>query len=444
MTKTGSKAGVGQVSRRDLVKLGMAAGAVAAMAPAKGLARTVNARGHIVIVGAGAGGISLANRLVQRLPNARITIVDGGARHVYQPGLTLVASGLWASSKLNSTTQNWLPSTVDWKQAYAEAFEPDLKQVRLSTGEVLSYDFLVVATGLQVNYDEIEGFSANEIGSNGIGCVYDTPEHAVKTNQMIEQWMQRGEGAGVFTLAPTPIKCAGAPLKMCFTTLSRLEARPDRDRFDVHFYVPGDRVFGIDYYNTFVKERWQSQGVIRHDFHRLVAVDGPNRKATFQQTDGTLVTQDYGFLHVVPPMSAPDALRDSDLVWWEGPFAGNWLEVDQHTMQHRRYPEVFGLGDVIGAPVNKTAASVKMQVPVVEENLLAVMQGQAPQAQHNGYTSCPLITGIGKAMLVEFGYGGVLLPSFPFIDPKEESWAVWIMKDRMLQPAYYAMLDGKI
>ncbi|MHA7880831.1 MAG: NAD(P)/FAD-dependent oxidoreductase [Saccharospirillum sp.] len=444
MNKHTQRAGSGDVSRRDLVKFAATAGAVAAMSPVHGLAQTVNARGHIVILGAGAGGISLANRLALRLPNARITIVDGRSRHVYQPGLTLVASGLWEAPKLSSSNQDWLPSTIDWKQAYAEAFEPELNQVRLSTGETLTYDFLVVATGLQVNYDDIEGFSSEEIGSNGIGCVYDVPEHAVKTNEMIEQWIAKGEGPGVFTLSPTPIKCAGAPLKMVFTTLSRLEAQPQRDRFDVQFYAPGGRVFGIEYYDTFVKERWESQGVTRHDFHRLVAVDGPARKAWFEQADGTQVEQDYEFLHVVPPMSAPDALRDSDLVWWEGPYAGNWLEVDQHTLQHRRYRNVFGLGDVIGAPINKTAASVKLQVPVVEENLLAVMQGRAPQAMHNGYTSCPLITGIGKAMLVEFGYGGVLLPSFPFIDPKEESWAVWVMKDRMLQPAYYAMLDGKI
>ncbi|WP_231500680.1 MULTISPECIES: hypothetical protein [unclassified Halomonas] len=144
-------------------------------------------------------------------------------------------------------------------------------------------------------------------------------------------------------------------------------------------------------------------------------------------------------------MSAHDFVKQSALIAQDGPFRGEWLDVDIHTLQHNRYPEVFGIGDVIGAPINKTAASVKAQAPVVEGNLLAVMQGNALPASHSGYTSCPMITGIGKAMLVEFGYADnfAFMPSFPFIDPTEESWAVWVMKDRMLQPAYYAVLEGK-
>ncbi|HSH49895.1 MAG TPA: NAD(P)/FAD-dependent oxidoreductase, partial [Halomonas sp.] len=112
----------------------------------------------------------------------------------------------------------------------------------------------------------------------------------------------------------------------------------------------------------------------------------------------------------------------------------------------RRYPEVFGIGDVIGAPINKTAASVKAQAPVVEANIIAFLQDKPLPARHNGYTSCPLITDIGKAMLVEFGYDNdmAFLPSFSFIDPRQESWAAWVLKDYLLQPAYYAMLEGNI
>jgi sulfide:quinone oxidoreductase len=265
----------------------------------------------------------------------------------------------------------------------------------------------------------------------------------MRTNDAISEWIASGGGKGLFIGAPGPIKCAGAPLKMAFTTLSRLEQSGRREQFEMHYTAPGDRVFGVDFYDQFVKDRWVEQGLERHDFHALSAIEPEAKRAWFNTGNGS-TSISYDFIHIVPPMSAPDAIRQSDLVWQDGPFANNWLEVDQHTMQHRRYPEVFGLGDVIGAPVNKTAASVKAQTPVVEVNLMAVMNGQQPTAMHNGYTSCPLITGLGKAMLVEFGYDNVMLPSFPFVDPQQESWAVWVMKDRMLKPAYYAMLEGHI
>ena len=137
-------------------------------------------------------------------------------------------------------------------------------------------------------------------------------------------------------------------------------------------------------------------------------------------------------------------VRQSDLVWQSGAFAGNWLEVDQYSLQHRRYPNVFGVGDVIGTPFGKTAASVKLQAPVAEQNILAYLAGQPLTARYNGYTSCPLITSIGRAILSEFGYEGKLMPSFSFISPTEESWTVWMMKEQMLQPAYNAMLHGRV
>lgn len=431
------------LNRRRFLQFSTGAGAAALLASSGLTAKTIDTRARIVIIGAGAGGMAVANRLSRRLNGASITVVEARETHHYQPGWTLVASGVWKPEKTVRPNSQFMPGNVDWIRSSATAFDPDNRTVALANGETLSYDYLVVATGIQLNYEEIEGMSADLVGQHGIGSVYASLEGATRTRNLIDQWIARGQGQGIFVHAPTPVKCAGAPLKMTFTTLSRLEATGNRDQFEVDFFSPGGGVFSQPWVNDFVIQRFAEQGVNRHSFHTLTAIQPQDRTATFTLGDGSTVTRDYDFIHVVPPMSAPDAVRNSALVNEEGRFARNWLDVDMYTMQHNRYPEVFGIGDVIGAPINKTAASVKAQAPIVEANLIAAIQNQPLPRKHNGYTSCPLITGIGKAMLVEFGYDMEFLPSFPFIDPKEESWATWTFKDRMLQPAYYAVLEGR-
>jgi sulfide:quinone oxidoreductase len=153
----------------------------------------------------------------------------------------------------------------------------------------------------------------------------------------------------------------------------------------------------------------------------------------------------YDFIHVVPPMRAPDAVKNSDLAWKEGPFAaGGWLEVDKATLQHRRYPNVFGVGDVNGTPRGKTAATIKKSAPIVAQHLVDVIAGRAPGQTFDGYTSCPLIVKEGSAMLIEFDYEGRLTPSLPMIEPLQASYLAWLMKYRMLKPAYVATLKGRV
>lgn len=432
------------LSRRLFLQASAGAAALAAL-PAQSQAKSINTNARVVIVGAGAAGISLANRLARQLDGATITLAGARQAHLYQPGYTLIGSGLWPEKKVQSTTDEWLLSSINWVASDAEAFDPERQVVRLMNGEELAYDILAVATGCQLNYDLIEGMSADLIGKNGIGSVYAGPQAASATNSLIENLVTAGSGRALFTLPHTALKCAGAPIKMTFTTLSRMEDSGNRDGFDVNFMSPNEnRVFGVPFYNEFVLNRFQEQRVALHNQVRLTAIDANAQIAYFSQADGTTKAEKYDFIHVVPPMSAPDAIKNSDLVWQEGGMAGEWLEVDQYTLQHRRYDNIFGVGDVAGTPFGKTAASVKMQVPTVEANIINFLQGQELSAKYNGYTSCPLITGIGKAMLAEFGYGAELMPSFAFIDPKKESWAVWVMKEKMLQPAYYAMLRGRI
>ncbi|WP_075880089.1 NAD(P)/FAD-dependent oxidoreductase [Vreelandella massiliensis] len=435
------------LSRRQLLKMGAGVGASTLLTPPL-YANTVDTQAHIVIIGGGASGMAMANRLARRLRGGTITLIEPSETHHYQPGWTMVASGVWPAAKTMRPNAEFVPQGINWVRERAAGIDAQNRRVELANGERLNYDYLVVATGLQLNYHLIEGMSPELVGQHGIGSVYASIDAAAKTRQTIKSWIDSGGGQGLFTMSPTAVKCAGAPLKMTFTTLSHLENSGRRSAFDVDFMAPGSVLFTQPWINDFVKQRFDQQGVNRRHFHRLVAIDPQARQAEFLLEDsdsGERVTRDYDFIHVVPPMSAHDFVKESDLIALGGPHAGEWLNVDIHTLQHNHYPEVFGIGDVIGAPINKTAASVKAQAPVVKENLIAVMQGKEPPARHRGYTSCPMITGIGKAMLVEFGYEDnfAFMPSFPFIDPKEESWTVWVMKDRMLQPAYYAVLEGQ-
>lgn len=433
--------------RRDLLKLGLGAAVAAPVLSLSGnaAANTVQTNAHIVISGAGAGGISMANRFARSLPGAKITIIDAREDHHYQPGWTLVASGVWNKEKTISKTGEWIPSRVNWVRGMVTEYDPDNNRVMVSNGETLDYDYLIVACGLELRYDRIEGMDTNLIGQGkGVGSVYASIDAAALTNDEISRWIGKGSGTGLFNLPPTALKCAGAPLKMTFTTLSRLEDTGRRDQFNVEFMTPSGGLFGVPFYNDFVKQRFIDQDVTRNDFWTLKGIDADAKKAYYSVRDGEDQVKDYDFIHVVPPMTAPDAILNSPLKFADDSPFRDWMEVDRETLQNPNYSNVWGIGDVMGMPSNKTAASVKMQASVLEQNFLAHLQGQPLPARHNGYTSCPLITGIGKAMLVEFGWDSKLLPSFSFIDPKEESWTVWVMKERMLRPAYFAMLEGKI
>lgn len=123
---------------------------------------------------------------------------------------------------------------------------------------------------------------------------------------------------------------------------------------------------------------------------------------------------------------------------------GGWLEVDKETLQHKRYPNVFGVGDINGTPRGKTAATVKKSAPIVAANLAEVIAGRAPLQKFDGYTSCPLIVREGSALLIEFDYEGRLTPSLPMIEPMQESWFAWLMKTQLLKPAYMAVLKGNV
>jgi sulfide:quinone oxidoreductase len=302
----------------------------------------------------------------------------------------------------------------------------------------------VVATGLHLDFAQIEGMDVAAIGSNGLASVYPGPQAAQATWAAMQAFVQTG-GQALMTLPATPLKCAGAPLKMTFLLRDRLRQAGMLERSKIRFESALGNVFGVPVVNADVLQRWKALGIDVEFTRKLTAIDIGARRATFTTPEGEREELPYDFIHVVPPMRAPDAVKNSDLAWKEGPFAaGGWLEVDKSTLQHRRYPNVFGIGDINGTPRGKTAATVKKSAPLVAHNLVETIAGRPADEAFDGYTSCPLITREGAAMLIEFDYEGRLTPSLPLIDPLQESYFAWLMKYRMLKPAYMAVLKGRV
>ena len=333
-----------------------------------------------------------------------------------------------------------MPKGINWIQENAREFLPDRNQLITDNGKKLSYDYLVIATGLRLGFEKIEGLNIEDLGTNGIGSVYPSPEIAIKTWQQIDTFRQKG-GRALMTLANTDMKCAGAPLKMTFMLHDRLMQAGTRKDSDIQFFSPHKTVFSVPAVNENVLSRWASfDPPIGTNFEQaLTAIDKNTKAAYFTDSAGKITQKKYDFIHIVPPMFAVDSVLNSPLANEKG-----WLEVDKYTLQHKRYDNIFGIGDINGTPKGKTAATIKITAPIVTTNLIDVMQGNAPSQKFNGYTSCPLLIEEGRAMLVEFDYDNNLIPSIPLIDPLKDSYFAWFLEEMMLKPAYMAVAKGRV
>uniref|UniRef100_E6VEJ2 FAD-dependent pyridine nucleotide-disulfide oxidoreductase n=1 Tax=Rhodopseudomonas palustris (strain DX-1) TaxID=652103 RepID=E6VEJ2_RHOPX len=428
------------ISRRHF--MGIVSGALAAGAAGSAAAQPIATKARIVIIGAGAAGTAIANRLAMRLEQASIVIIDGRRDHIYQPGLSLVAAGLRPASYVVSRTRDWLQPGVKLIEEPAVAIDPVAKTVATAARNTVPYDYLIVAPGLVLDHAAIEGFSLDLVGSNGVGALYAGPEYAARTWAAASRFAETG-GTGLFTRPATEMKCAGAPLKHTFLIDDIASRKVGAGRYKITYAAHADSLFSVPIVSEKVRMLFEERGINAVYSRVLKAIDPGRRIATFQTPKGT-EELGYDYIHVIPPQRAPALIRQSDLSWADKWTDQGWVEVDQYTLRHRRYPDIFALGDVAGVPKGKTAASVKWQVPVVEDHLVAAIQGKEGTERFNGYTSCPLMTRVGRAMLIEFDYRNNLAPSFPgLIAPLEELWISWLMKEVALRPTYYAMLRGK-
>ena len=394
----------------------------------------------VIIVGGGSAGIAVASSLLRRRPQLDIVVVEPRYKHFYQPGFTMVGGGVFSPTQPQTFTKKVMPKGVRWLEAAAASFEPEHNQITLEDGSRLEYRQLVVAPGLKLDWDAVEGLRES-LGKNGVTSNYRF-DYAPYTWELVKKLRS---GRAIFTQPQMPIKCAGAPQKAMYLSCDHWLRNKVLDDIDVRFCNAGGVLFGIEHYVPPLMEYVKKYNAGLDFFHNLVAVDGEAKKAWFDVSEPgkhkQRVEMEFDMLHVCPPQTAPDFVINSPLANEAG-----WVDVAQDTLRHNRYGNVFSLGDACSAPNAKTLAAARLQAPVVAENLIAVFDGKEPVAEYNGYGSCPLTVEKGKIVLAEFGYGGKLLPTFPewLIKSDEASKVAWFVKEKMLPTVYYQlMLKGR-
>jgi sulfide:quinone oxidoreductase len=394
---------------------------------------------QILIVGGGTAGLTVASQLQEQDETLEVAVIEPADTHYYQPLWTLIGGGVFPKEESARPMADVMPNGVTWIQDAAASFDPENNTVTTEGGATYGYDFLVMAAGLQINWDAIPGL-AESVGQPGTGVVsnysYETCE---ATWQAIQQFPKGG--TALFTEPTTGVKCGGAPQKIMYLTDEALRRRGVRDGSRIAFMKAKGKLFSSPPYEETLYEIVERKGLELNLMTELIKIRPDDKQAVFRTLDSSEeMTVQYDLLHAVPPMGPPDVIAESPLANEEG-----WVDVDSGTLQHTRYDNVFGLGDNSSLPTSKTGAAIRKQAPVLVDHLMAELRHTMPiNGHYDGYTSCPLVTGYGKLVLAEFDYDKNPQESFPF-DQTQERYSMYALKAYGLPRMYWnGMLKGRM
>ncbi len=387
----------------------------------------------ILIVGGGNAGLSVAAQLLRKDKSLEVSVIDPSEKHYYQPAWTLVGAGIFDIKKTERSEKSCIPKGVTWIKDAVETFLPSENKMICKSGASYQYDAMIVCPGIQLDWNKLKGFKET-LGKNSVSCNYSF-DMAPYTWEMIKNF--RG-GTAVFTNPVGPIKCGGAPHKIMYLACDYWRKKGILDKCDVHYLSGGGVIFGVEEYAETLTELVKHDNIKPHYSVDVKEIDGANKMVYYEEknADGVLERKEIKFdlCHAVPPQSAPDFIKNSPLADAKNPYG--YIEVDQKTLQHSRYPNVFALGDSINAPCSKTGAAIRKQAPVVVQNLLAFLSGQAMAGEYTGYSACPIPTQYGKLMLAEFDYSNKPAMTFPFNQAKPR-WSMWMLKTKVLPWLYW-------
>lgn len=387
----------------------------------------------LVVVGGGSGGCSVASSFSRYLGKGHVAVIEPNQEHYYQPLWTLVGGGLKNVEQSKRPMVNVLPQNCDWIQDKVVTFDPEGCSVTTRNGSKISYEYLVVAMGLQLDFDKVTGLVDAIQSDPMVVCNYSV-KTVSKTFPALQSFKR---GKAIFTYPNTPIKCAGAAQKIMYLTDDFFRKNGNRDQADIEYFTSLGMIFGVKYYAEKLEKIAAGRNINVNYLHNLIEVQADKREAIFAKINseaGETVTVKYDLLHVTPPMSAPNVIKASPLTDTSG-----YVNVNKQTLQHVKYSNIFSLGDCTNIPTSKTAAAVACQSGILQNNLKAVMKGNSNQKMYDGYTSCPIVTSSNKCLLAEFDFDNQPLETFPFKQAKERS-SMFFVKSYFLPFIYWNLM----
>jgi sulfide:quinone oxidoreductase len=392
---------------------------------------------RVLIIGGGTAGISVAARL-RRHRIDDVCVIEPSEAHYYQPLWTLVGGGQAPLAESAKAQADVMPRGVAWVKDRATNIDPDNQVVTTHTGARLGYEYLIVCPGIQLDWNKIPGM-ADALHTPQVSSNYGY-DLAPKTWELIRSLRS---GTAVFTMPSGPIKCAGAPQKIAYLAADYWRQQGVLSDIRVVLVLPTPAMFGVKVFSDELERVAQRYGIEVRTNSEVTQIHPQEQAAVINNTASSIEdTVRYDMMHVVPPQSAPDWLKQTALADPQSPFG--YTEIDKQTMRHTRYGNVFSLGDAGSSPNSKTGAAIRKQAPVAVENLRAVMTEREPTASYDGYSSCPLVTARDKMLLAEFDYTMQPHPTLPLIDTTHERRDMWYLKRYGLPFMYWKlMLRGR-
>lgn len=392
-----------------------------------------------LIVGGGSGGLAMTQRFAKHhTQKFQTALVEPNPYHYYQPLWTLVGGGKKPLTDSVQPLEKFLPFHVRRYHHSVESFSPENNSLTLSTGQVLEYENLVVALGIDLKFDKIPGFQDALDAENPQVCTNYHYDYCSKTFQALNNLVETAKSnptqkyTAIFTQPNTPIKCAGAPQKIVYLAEEFFRKHQVRDQIDMKFYTGMPGIFGVAPYAVVMRGLMADKNVEVVYENNLESIDVDNNTANFSKIGAT----QFDFMHVTPPQGPLDVIKNSSLADSVG-----WVDVNKHTLQHNQFKNVWALGDCSSLPTSKTAAAIASQNKILFDNMLAVeknpnLETEKFPGQYDGYASCPLVVGDDKGMIAEFDYELKRLETLP-LDQRKPSRLMYKMKADWIPQIYW-------
>ncbi|XP_058798033.1 sulfide:quinone oxidoreductase, mitochondrial [Phymastichus coffea] len=393
----------------------------------------------ILVVGGGTGGCTMAAKLSRKFDKApnHVIVVEPSEVHYYQPLYTLIGGGIKNFDASKRSMKDVLPVKAQWFKEEVISFEPNENKVTISNGDIVQYEHMIVAMGLQLYWDKLPGLLEGLKNSESQVCSIYGPDTVSKVFDKIKN---TNEGNAIFTFPNTPVKCPGAPQKIAYLSEDYWRRKNKRNKVNVVYNTSLPVIFGVKKYADALWEVCNRRNIKVNLQTNLIEIRPDKKEAVFQNLakPENKYTVQYSMIHVTPPMGAPEILKKHTMLTNEAGF----LDVNPQTLQHTKFKNIYGLGDCTNSPNSKTMAAIASQSKVLYKNILSNIAGKKMKHAYNGYASCPLVTAPGKCILAEFDYKLQPQESFP-VNQSKELYSMYLLKKYFFPFLYWhLMLKG--